>query len=210
MPIVPNPIPVDTIDSVAMAALRNKFAGRVRVDEASGCHVWTGDHTSSGYGVVRVDGVGRVGAHRLAYTLENGPIPDGMLVLHRCDNPACVNASGGHLFTGTAADNVRDKVSKGRHSNQTKTHCVHGHAFDEKNTLIRKGARQCRECKNAREREAYAKDRENKRARANELAVKHRERKREYERTYSKEHRAMLTARRRAQRIAKRLAKANE
>lgn len=53
-----------------------------------------------------------VGAHRLAWVRHNGQIPEGMLVLHRCDNPRCVDTD--HLFLGTDADNVADREAKGR------------------------------------------------------------------------------------------------
>jgi hypothetical protein len=51
-------------------------------------------------------------AHRIAYELECGPVPEGMFVLHRCDNPPCVRVS--HLFLGTRADNLADMRAKGR------------------------------------------------------------------------------------------------
>lgn len=56
-------------------------------------------------------------AHRAAYVFYTGPIPDGLWVLHRCDNARCVNPK--HLFLGTVGDNNRDTVSKGRHASRT-------------------------------------------------------------------------------------------
>ena len=81
------------------------------VRTASGCLEWVGGHTSMGYGAVLWEGKNwRV--HRLAWTLAFGPIPEGMLVCHRCDNPPCSEPT--HLSLGTQADNVADAFAKGR------------------------------------------------------------------------------------------------
>jgi hypothetical protein len=76
-----------------------------------GCIEWTLGRSSTGYGVCRRNGR-TVGAHRAAWEEVHGPIPEGLWVLHRCDNPPCVNVD--HLFLGTRLDNVRDMDAKGR------------------------------------------------------------------------------------------------
>lgn len=79
---------------------------------ANGCIEWCGRPlTTGGYGVLRVKGV-FTKAHRHAWAITNGLIPQGLFVLHRCDNPICVNPE--HLFLGTAFDNMQDMAAKGR------------------------------------------------------------------------------------------------
>ena len=122
----------------------------------NGCLEWTLS-TRYGYGQVSRGRTGQGVAltHRLAWELANGPIPDGMCVLHHCDNPPCCQTNPtegypeGHLFLGTRADNMRDKVAKGRsrNGNEKKTHCSRNHPYDEVNTyLAASGRRDCRAC----------------------------------------------------------------
>lgn len=70
----------------------------------------------------------RKAVHRLMYTLHVGPIPDGMVVAHRCDNPPCCNPA--HLFACTESENIYDAVRKKRQRQAWKTHCPRGHAYD--------------------------------------------------------------------------------
>src|SRR5262245_56458307 len=100
-------------------ALIERFAVRYEPEPNSGCWLWLRARKSppQNYGVF---GVGSYAAgtyrqdyaHRLSYILHHGHIPDGMCVLHRCDNPPCVNPD--HLFLGTHNDNVQDKIAKNR------------------------------------------------------------------------------------------------
>lgn len=89
-------------------------------------------------------------AHRFAYELWVELIPDGMLV-HHCDNPACVRPD--HLYLGTNQDNTNDMIRRGRQRivvPPPKTHCIRGHAFTAANTYwTPEGTRRCRACKRA-------------------------------------------------------------
>lgn len=97
--------------------VQQRFWAKVQVihDEDS-CWEWTASKNKWGYGKFGVKGK-HLGSHRVALTLHNNQeIPDGLSVLHRCDNPTCVRPS--HLFTGTQKDNMQDKAAKGRVINQ--------------------------------------------------------------------------------------------
>lgn len=76
-----------------------------------GCWEWRGGLGRFGYGAMNVNGKTQR-AHRVAWTIHRGDVPEGLCVLHRCDNPPCVNPA--HLFLGTYLDNVRDMDEKGR------------------------------------------------------------------------------------------------
>lgn len=105
-----------------------------------GCWEYNGRRDPSGYGIHA-----HIRMHRVSFELHKGPIPDGLLVRHTCDNPPCINPE--HLITGTRADNVADMIARGRHWHQRQTHCIRGHEFNEENTRITKnGNRRCRPC----------------------------------------------------------------
>ena len=86
------------------------FVKKIERDSRAGCWEWTGWRRGD-YGGFW-DGYRHVFAHRFAWELWVGPIPEGLCVCHHCDNPPCVNPA--HLFVGTSTDNNRDMIAKGR------------------------------------------------------------------------------------------------
>lgn len=87
------------------------FEDRYTPEPMSGCWLWLDSCDPTGYGTMLHDGKKQY-AHRVSWILQNGPIPPGLHVLHKCDTPSCVNPD--HLFAGTALENARDRDAKGR------------------------------------------------------------------------------------------------
>ena len=96
-----------------MDEFTKRFWSKVVIKGEDDCWEWQNATQSRGYGSLGIGKKGRTGlAHRVAYFLAYGDFPDGLCVLHKCDNRKCCNPN--HLFLGTNQDNVDDKVSKAR------------------------------------------------------------------------------------------------
>src|ERR1035438_7769338 len=85
-----------------------------KVKKTDECWVWLSTKNKQSYGVFAIKRKS-VKAHRISWEIKNGKIPDRIFVLHKCDNPQCVNPD--HLFLGSAKDNTQDMLSKGRNRN---------------------------------------------------------------------------------------------
>jgi hypothetical protein len=108
------------------------------------CHIWAGSVGSHGYGQIGTPN-GQRTAHTFMWEQAQGPIPDGMVIDHRCRNRACCNVN--HLRLVTPKLNVHENNSSPPAVNANKTHCIRGHIFDVVNTRIEKsGSRRCRIC----------------------------------------------------------------
>lgn len=112
------------------ALIKKRFASKLRQDGE--CLAWTGCVDRDGYGETG-GALGERKAHRTAWVLAHGPIPDGMSVLHRCDNPPCCAAA--HLFLGTPKDNMRDRHAKGRYATGP------AHHWSSRPETVRRGER---------------------------------------------------------------------
>jgi len=130
-----------------------RFWQRVDVRGPNECWEWQGGRFSSGYGSSSLNDR-TISTHRLAWLITYGDVPP--LLRHSCDNPICCNVA--HLLPGTQADNIADKVERGRQAKGDSvggfpaqarewTHCSHGHEFSPENTrMTQEGYRVCRAC----------------------------------------------------------------
>lgn len=141
------------------------------VADGTGCWPWQRSRDPSGYGRIQVGGRstngGRLlGAHRIAYKLVKGPIPEGLQIDHLCRNRRCINPD--HLEAVTMRENtLRGFGVAACHARQT--HCKRGHPFDEANTdRGEAGRRRCRICTRLRVRARYHNESIDERARAEE------------------------------------------
>ena len=101
--------------------LTERFWSKVSQAGPNQCWLWEASTFPTGYGQFWVKEYNRLlGAHRVAYTLANGPIPDELLVCHTCDNPPCVNPA--HLFLSDSKGNTQDMIAKGRQNNTRSRH----------------------------------------------------------------------------------------
>jgi hypothetical protein len=91
-----------------MESAQQRLESKLKQND-NGCLEW--QRHRNPYGLIKVNGK-MMGAHRLAWEIKNGEIPDGLFVLHKCDNPACCNTD--HLFLGSQKDNMQDALKKGR------------------------------------------------------------------------------------------------
>lgn len=126
-----------------------------RTRKEGDCLVFTGATAGGGYGRISIRrGVVRQ-AHRVVYEALVGPIPDGLDLMHSCDNPPCVNIE--HLAPGTRAKNLADCVARGRHPEASQTHCFNGHEYTLDNTYVHatSGQRICRTCQLSYQRTHY-------------------------------------------------------
>lgn len=127
--------------------LEKRFWGNIYPEPNCGCWLWTGTIVRGGYGQIMAAGK-KMYAHRLAFELKKGPIPEGLSIDHKCSVRSCVNPD--HLEAVTHQENVRRTWMRGLGWNPriNMTHCPRGHEFTAENTYTapKTRQRQCRVC----------------------------------------------------------------
>lgn len=140
--------PPNSPDDVYRAYWVARVRSRVKISE-SGCWIWQGNLSSRGYGQTQYRGKTKSVHRQLYKVLHDVSLSTKQYVCHRCDERKCCNPD--HLFLGTQSDNMADSVRKGRHAEQSVTHCPRKHPYNEANTYVTpSGARNCKVCMRAR------------------------------------------------------------
>lgn len=131
------------------------------IDPITECWNYTGPNNGNGYGCIYIDKK-KYFTHRLSAHLFLGlDLQSGKFALHKCDNKKCFNPD--HLFTGDQYDNMKDCFIKKKFYAQSITHCPKGHEYNEENTRMYRGRRNCRACQdicNAKYRELRLKQKQ--------------------------------------------------
>lgn len=137
---------MDRIDK-RFKTLAERFYSKIQKTDT--CWLWVGAKTSQGYGMLKVNRDTKTErVHRIALILEGIHIPDNMVVDHICRNRLCVNPK--HLRIVSTGTNVLENSEGLAAKNRIKTHCIHGHEFNEQNTklIVDRGSlkRACKAC----------------------------------------------------------------
>ena len=135
------------------------FMKRIKINDSNNCWEWIAHKSYQGYGRFKgAKSTGNILTHRISWVFHKGELSEKDCVLHKCDNPSCVNPD--HLFVGSKADNNKDRALKKRSGLRwkNKEYCKRNHLLSPENIKIRKnGSRTCRLCDNYKSLQRYYK-----------------------------------------------------